>query len=1367
MNRWVGVCLLCLSLAACGAPAGSPDSVALVEEAGEVAVWSNDAVLFVEISGGEVSADTGVDFGRGSEVDSGEPLLECAPGEGCFLDKCNNNSDCQSGWCVNHMGEGVCTKVCNEDCPPGWDCKMIAGTALDVVYVCVSHFANLCRPCNTTSECEGPAGSEDVCVAYGTEGAFCGGQCGVGSDGEELQCPWGFSCEEVTTIEGVASTQCVAEAGSCPCTEDSVTLSLWTSCASESEFGTCEGKRVCTEEGLTDCDALTAQQEVCNGLDDDCDGELDEPELFEGEYGNICDDTNDCTEDSCKGEDGCQYEPLDSGECLDGDPCTAGDHCEAGQCVGNPIVCDDDDPCTDDACDGLGGCLFENNESACDDGDPCTVADQCSDGSCLGVSVSCDCQVDEDCLPLEDEDVCNGVLECNTSKLPYRCGIVPGSLVVCPEPEGVDAICLKTTCSPESGECGFEFDHEGFACEDGDLCTVGDSCAEGVCVSGVATNCNDGNPCTDDSCDPTGGCLHVDNTEPCNDGDTCTTGDACAGGVCVGEGALVCEDDDVCTSDSCDPATGCVFTPQEGACEDGNLCTIGETCVEGQCVPTGSLNCDDDSVCTTDTCQPDVGCVHALNEAPCDDGDLCTTGDHCHLGGCIAADTLICDDGNACTNDGCTTEGGCAFVPNQEACSDGNLCTTGDQCSGGWCAATGALDCDDGNPCTDDSCNPQLGCANVNNAADCDDGDVCSTGDKCTGGACVPDGELECDDSNLCTTDSCDVALGCIFQAGAVECDDENICTIDLCDPATGECAFADAPDGTSCDDGKDCTEPDQCLAGVCSGAGPAVCPHNIYVDINSSKDVEDGTLCYPWKSIAMGLADAKPGDFVLVFPGNYEESLSMPSGVKLRSLAGAAQTFIKRNHGGGVTVFNMKGCSEETLIEGFTIEAGTGNGQSRCFQIWDGSSPTIRNNVCVAHHWQAYAITISGKESRPKIINNTIKGWDGNADTVSIVVSSGYPTVKNNIFMGDATSGNKNSLGIDANNGYFPELNDYNYYHKMTKATDGCATGEGAIYDNGAPPIFVDEGNWDYQLADGSPGIDKGDPDPAYNDADGSRNDMGAFGGPHAVVNYDPPVPEEPCAEPLPPDTVYVDAANDTGVEDGTEDHPFDTIGEGMQYAGPGDYVRVAAGNYHEVVTMKPGINLLGADPANTSIDGEGLGDMGMGDNASMVVYVSENSLLAGFRVVNSGYYGVYCKGITGVEMRNMILAGIPHTGFRADNCGATLINNTFVNCGYAGITAGNMNNNVSVMNNIFANGGSIYEVPVDSSYSTYFNTGYYSGGGVGDINSDPQFQDAANGDYRLKPGSPAENTGNPAAEYNDEDGTQNDMGAFGGPKL
>src|SRR5205823_9640615 len=47
-------------------------------------------------------------------------------------------------------------------------------------------------------------------------------------------------------------------------------------------------------------------------------------------------------------------------------------------------------------------------------------------------------------------------------------------------------------------------------------------------------NCSDGNVCTDDACDPATGCVNTPNTAACTDGNACTTADTCAGGVCVG-----------------------------------------------------------------------------------------------------------------------------------------------------------------------------------------------------------------------------------------------------------------------------------------------------------------------------------------------------------------------------------------------------------------------------------------------------------------------------------------------------------------------------------------------------------------------------------------------------------------------------------------------------------------------------------------------------------------------------------------------------------------------------------------------------------------------------------------------------------------
>ncbi len=106
------------------------------------------------------------------------------------------------------------------------------------------------------------------------------------------------------------------------------------------------------------------------------------------------------------------------------------------------------------------------------------------------------------------------------------------------------------------------------ACDDGNECTVGDACEEGVCVGPDEKDCNDGDVCTDDSCDPDQGCVQVFNTDPCDDLNMCTENDTCAGGVCMPGSSVVCDDGDVCTDDSCDPDSGCVNLFNTTPCDD-------------------------------------------------------------------------------------------------------------------------------------------------------------------------------------------------------------------------------------------------------------------------------------------------------------------------------------------------------------------------------------------------------------------------------------------------------------------------------------------------------------------------------------------------------------------------------------------------------------------------------------------------------------------------------------------------------------------------------------------------------------------------------------------------------------------------------
>jgi len=743
-----------------------------------------------EVLGESAPIDTALDLGLEEQVGACE-------GPGCPGAQCKSNSDCGSGFCVAHLGEQVCTEECTEECPDGFQCLQYGRT--DLTYVCVSSFPFLCMPCDADEDCSLGGALQARCLLAGPDGAFCGGSCGP-----DMACPDGFECKSATGLDGEPlEGECVKSDELCGCTGLAVANAAQTACYVENDEGKCAGKRSCTELGLSDCDAQTPLAEACNGADDDCDGEVDEPKLSDGKYLELCDDASDCTQDTCDGVAGCSHKPLDGGECVDGDPCTAGDHCSAGTCLGLPVVCDDGDPCTDDSCDGAGGCKSENNVADCDDGDPCTVKDTCDGGVCSGFSVDCSCMSDADCVAFDDGDLCTGTLVCDKSSLPYKCIVKEGSEVQCPEPpEGADAMCLASACVPETGDCELVPAHEGFACFDGDVCTVGDKCGAGACTAGDAMECDDGNGCTDDSCDPASGCVHSSNAAECDDGNACTAGDHCAQGSCAFDSLVDCTDTNPCTTDACDGKTGCVYNLNALSCDDGSACTVGDACKLGVCQPGVTVSCDDGNPCSDDSCVPASGCVHKANQAPCDDGNECTTGDHCQSKQCVFDAALGCGDGNVCTDDSCDPAAGCEHKLNAAPCDDGDVCTTGDKCAAGTCSSTGDLACNDSNPCTDDSCAPTTGCIFEPNAAPCDDGDVCTQTDKCVAGKCSGSNEVGCDDGESCTEDLCHPAKGCIHMPLAGPCEDGNACTLgDECDD--GACAPGVV---NSCNDGVSCT---------------------------------------------------------------------------------------------------------------------------------------------------------------------------------------------------------------------------------------------------------------------------------------------------------------------------------------------------------------------------------------------------------------------------------------------------------------------------------------------------------------------------------------------------------------------------------
>jgi len=129
------------------------------------------------------------------------------------------------------------------------------------------------------------------------------------------------------------------------------------------------------------------------------------------------------------------------------------------------------------------------------------------------------------------------------------------------------------------------------------------------------------------------------NHASCQDGNACTENDYCQEAACQPGTAVDCDDDNLCTDDSCDELTGCVNGANSLACDDKDLCTIGDFCADSQCQPgPDALQCDDGIACTVDSCEATQGCVHT--SAGC-------CGDHKVDPG------EDCDEGDLAPNDGC------------------------------------------------------------------------------------------------------------------------------------------------------------------------------------------------------------------------------------------------------------------------------------------------------------------------------------------------------------------------------------------------------------------------------------------------------------------------------------------------------------------------------------------------------------------------------------------------------------------------------------------------------------------------------------------------------------------------------------------
>ena len=203
-----------------------------------------------------------------------ENAPEEEPAPGTLGAPCTTSDTCFSGWCMPSEEGMVCSKGCLETCKEGWSCQSIIGPSGSPSFVCVQPTALLCQPCVEHKDCnQAIASGTNLCVARGDEGSFCGVAC----DDADGVCPEGYICQDVPAPQGGTSGQCVpAEEALCECSAIGVELELQTGCSRSNEIGACLGARGCMPEGLSACDAPEATDETCNAVDDDCDGEVDE-----------------------------------------------------------------------------------------------------------------------------------------------------------------------------------------------------------------------------------------------------------------------------------------------------------------------------------------------------------------------------------------------------------------------------------------------------------------------------------------------------------------------------------------------------------------------------------------------------------------------------------------------------------------------------------------------------------------------------------------------------------------------------------------------------------------------------------------------------------------------------------------------------------------------------------------------------------------------------------------------------------------------------------------------------------------------------------------------------------------------------------
>ena len=367
------------------------------------------------------------------------------------------------------------------------------------------------------------------------------------------------------------------------------------------------GTLVCNAAGTgTTCTAPTVTPgiEVCNNLDDDCDGNVDEN--LGPPIGSACGGSGSCTGGTF--------------QCVNG----------AVECVGSmggqPETCNGVDDDCDNQVDelplpGVGGVCVEPGFGTFDMMGNCTGA--CDVGECEFGTLVCDGGViDCDGYIGPRPEICNG--------LDDDCDGNADNLATCPVS---GQACLQGECANPcaAGEFPCPF---GFYCE---MTPGGNFCVRDPCAT---VNCDPGEVCNQ----TTGACEDL-----CDD-ITCPAGLTCFGGICQDCFALGCPSGQVCVREGTGPGM-CVSDPCFGV-----MCQADEACLDGTCTAvTCDPPCRSDERCDRGTCVPDpCDGVQCSPVQVCDPSSGECVNDLCR--GAVCAPGAVCHPGTGeCIGDPCLT----------------------------------------------------------------------------------------------------------------------------------------------------------------------------------------------------------------------------------------------------------------------------------------------------------------------------------------------------------------------------------------------------------------------------------------------------------------------------------------------------------------------------------------------------------------------------------------------------------------------------------------------------------------------------------------------------------------------------------------